>query len=143
MKMNDLLDISSSNSLEKYPMLKLAKDIDDKYPVKKITPAYHWLLSKDGKLALDAYQVTFTNNVILSIVFGSGTYSSNRNFDMLSEPNNQFVFLEKALNAEIAIIENNSFVHIDDWNDSVLGYQKPDEIIQVIEKYVYGKTDLP
>lgn len=126
--------------LLKYPMLKLADDISKKYKVKSINPCYHWLMSNDGKMALTGYQIEFNNGLILSVQFGGGHYASNRDkrLSMTFNISNQFSFLEISDTAEIAILKNDVLVHIDEWQDSVLGYQSPDEIMQVIDKYIMG-----
>lgn len=140
--MNDLQlfeqDIFVKNALD-YPMLKLAQDIVQKYPVKYITPFYHWLLGLDGNLVLSGYHICFDNDVILSVQFGGSHYCTPRDkrLDMMGNVNHQFSFLEMSIDAEIAIIKDGELTHYDEWGDSVLGYQTPDEIMQMIEIYIY------
>ena len=142
--MNSELELFKQNdyakNLLKYPMLKLADDINKKYKIKSINPCYYWLMSNDNKMALSGYHVEFDNELTLSVQFGNGHYASNRNkrFNMTFNVSNQFSFLEISDTAEIAILRNNVLVYIDEWEDKVLGYQTPDEIIQVIDKYIIG-----
>lgn len=137
MKELELALTSVIENYEQYPMLKLAKDIWVKYEDKitGITPRYHhWKSTKDNKYALIGYHVEFSNKLTLSVFFGYGSYSPNRDSNL--NPDNQMSYLAKASSAEIAILNKDGLLYFDDWNDSVLGYQSPDEIMQIIDSKI-------
>jgi hypothetical protein len=135
----DLFDNDDfSKLIDEYSMLKLASDISNKYSVEFISPCYGYYLSLDGKMALRGYHVKFINNdKMLSVQFGGGNYCENSD-SLIDVPNNQFSYLEKANTAEIAILTHDGLLYVDEWNDSVAGWQTPDEIMNVIDKYIIG-----
>lgn len=129
----------SDEILEKYPMLKLLRDIIDKYPGVTVRAKLNGLKTDNGLNVLTGYFINF-GDYELSVQFGYGTYRTGgkKEFPKLSGLK-QDEYLKDAIDAEIAVIGKYGLIQIDEWHDIVNGYQTPEEIMNFIESWIVPK----
>lgn len=131
--------------LEKYPMLKLLRDIVTKYPDVKVEPCFHWYKTDNGLTVLKGYHVNF-GIYTLSVQFGYGNYRTGYNGEKLKTIGLvQDEYLKNAIDAEIAVINHSKpyedqLTYFNNWGgDNVLGYQTPEQIMNFIDEVLAPK----
>lgn len=84
------------------------------------------------ELAGHGFQITLKNGYTISVIFGFGTYSDNRDKPM------QLMFKHaerlESTNAEIAVLKpNGKFLKMDKY-DLVVGWQSVDDFLKLVKK---------